>query len=329
MTHLIGFEELCEFVRENKNKKALITFHSIGDRDSVASAVAIASCFKDSIIVTPDFITNNARRMLEESGFGKRIKSSYAGGRELVIVVDANNLDVLGNLKKRIANHNGEVLFIDHHILDKNLKGNKISIFNNEGYNSSSSIVYEVLKRNSIHFGKDVATLLIDGIISDSADFQNSSALTFRQISELLEILGLDYSEVMDRFHEKVSPENRYMLIKDIADAKIEIVGRYLIIYGKVSEHPNIVADNAIRLGADASVFWTEKEKEGSISSRLKSPLDKTLSLHLGSIMKNAGSLLGGTGGGHPCAGGAYGPRKENVYKASMEIVEEIKERLG
>lgn len=60
----IGFDELCDLLKEYRDKRVVLTFHTIGDRDAVGSAVALSTFFPRSEVVTPDFITNNAKRML-------------------------------------------------------------------------------------------------------------------------------------------------------------------------------------------------------------------------------------------------------------------------
>lgn len=330
MTEFLDLDRLAELIVGYREKKILITFHSTGDRDSVSSAMVLASCFKDAVVVTPDFITNNARIMLAQVNCSQKIKAKFPKDREVAIVVDANNFEVIGKFKDDMMNFDGEILFIDHHIIPARMPaGEKVFIFNDEKYTAAASIIYELLKRLKVKVTKNNAVLLINGIVSDSADFQNSTSQTFMQISELLGIADTDYSDIVEYFHENMSVENRYALMGDIASAITEIVGRYIIMYGKASVHANVLADTAIRLGADASVFWAMGNSEVSISARLRSPLDRRHSLHLGSVMQDVQDIVGGNGGGHPCAAGLYGSKKENAQIALNEIIKRLKQKLG
>ena len=56
--------------------------------------------------------------------------------------------------------------------------------------------------------------------------------------------------------------------------------------------------------------------------------LDKKLGIHLGSLMQEAGSMLEGNGGGHPCAAGAYGPAKDNINIAANRILNSIRRKI-
>lgn len=325
---LLDFNELAAFIIKNKQKKVAITFHSIGDRDGVSSAISLASFFPRSAVVTPDYLTGNAKRMLRQAGYSDAIKTSIPAETELLIIMDTNLLESIGELGIRARKANCQMLFIDHHLLPPNIRSSEGTIFNDEGYNSTASIIYALLKIVGAKITKGMAILLVNGIISDSAELQNSTYTTFMQISELLEIASMDYADVIELMHDNISPKDRYTIINEIKDSEIEIVGKYIFIHGKAVLHANVAADIAIRIGADASLFWTVAKKEASASARLRAPLDKRLHMHLGVLMQEVGIMLNGNGGGHPCAAGAYGPFKDNINAAVSKAEEGIKERL-
>lgn len=330
MTEFITFERLCGLLEENKNKRVLLTFHTVGDRDGVSSAVSLSNYFNDSIVMTPDFITSNARRMLEQSGYAKKIGASFPKDREVIIISDTMRYESLGKMEKLVRDFEGEVIFIDHHVSPQKMPAhNNIHVFNDERYSAAASIIYEALKRLDFKITRNMAIMLLNGIVADSADFQNATSRTFRQVSELLEIAEVGYSDILEYYHGHISVDNRYNTIKDILSSNTEIVGDYVIIYGQAGMHANVVADSAIKLGADASVFWSSGKNECTISARLLSPLDKKLSIHLGVVLRDIGKQLGGSGGGHPCAAGAYGPKKEALNQVSQQVVERIKQKLS
>ncbi len=323
----IAMEELCNVIKNSKDKRVVLTFHTIGDRDGVGSAVALSKYFPNSTVITPDFITGNARRMLGYLGMGNAVTEKMPDKPELIVVLDANNLFALGRLKDVLESTKAEILFVDHHAPHKDISLSA-SMFDDEGYNSTASIITNVFQNIGADVTRDMAVLLLNGISADSAEMQNSSPLTFRQIAELLEIAKLDFSFFTEYFHEVIPAGNKYRVIKDLVAAKHEIVGDYVMIYGRASEHANIDADTALRMNADAAVFWVIGNTEGSVSARLRPPLDKKLSIHLGIIMEDAGKLVGGNGGGHACAAGAYGPKKESAPNAGEEVVRRIKEAM-
>lgn len=329
MSHPIDLERLCRLIDGARRQRALLTFHSVGDRDGVASAIALSNCFDSSNVVTPDFITRNAKRMLLQARYSKKIRSEFPTNTEIVLISDCNNLEALEPFKKRILDFEGDVIFIDHHAQKDLELGENFLVFDDEGYNSSSSIIYEILKHNNEEISRQTAVLLLNGIISDSADFQNTTPLTFKQISELLEKSQVNYSDVTEYFHEAVSAENRHMLMQDIFSSKTEVIGNYILVYGQTSGSASLAAESALKFGADASVFWTIREKEASISVRLRPPLDQRFHIHLGKTMQDSGKALGGNGGGHPCAAGAYGPNKNGIKKATAIVIDLLTARFS
>ncbi len=322
----IGFTELCDLVKDSKNKKVSITFHSIGDRDSVGSAVALSEYFDDASVVTPDFLTNNARKMLENIGCTTEIKTGMEKS-DALFILDVNEVENLGKFSKNISDFSNEIIFIDHHIMPANADL-AAKLFTDESYNSTASIIYDILKALGFKISKVAALALINGIFADSADFQNSTPKTFAQMSELLSIANTNFSSITEDFHEMVPVENRYSTLLAIQSSNAELVGKYIFMYGKTSAHANVAADAAINIGADASVFWVISDTEISISARIRSPLDKRLGLHLGRLMQEIGPLLKGSGGGHACAAGAYGPNKNAENDATESIIEQIKQKL-
>jgi nanoRNase/pAp phosphatase (c-di-AMP/oligoRNAs hydrolase) len=323
----IALEELCDVLRENRDKRVVLTFHTIGDRDAVGSAVALSEFLHNATVVTPDFITNNGKRMLAYLNYENKIKKEFPKDPELIIVCDANNLLALGRLKEKLETSPAEILFIDHHAPHAELEISAL-VFNNEEYNSTASIVCDALQKLNFEVKRSTAILLLNGITADSADLQNSSPHTFSQISELLETSGMSFSFFSEYYHAGIPTQNKYQVIKDVLAAKVEVVGKYIIIYGRAAEHASVAADTALKLEADATVFWVTSNTEASISARLRSPLDKELALHLGVIMEDVGKLVEGNGGGHACAAGAYGPRRDMAQAAGEEAVRRIKEKM-
>ncbi len=324
----LNLESLCETLKRYRDKRVILTFHSIGDRDSVSSAIALSKFFKDAKVGMPDFITNNARHMLDKAQDQKKIIRLSKPTADLIIACDTNSFDYFGKLNREMASFKGQFMFIDHHAQHE-ISQRDVLMFNSEAYNSTASIVHEVLKRLGVRIDKETAILLLNGIVSDSAEFRNAMPLTFKQISELLEIAEMDFADVLEYFHENVSVKSRIELLDDLKVARSEAVGGYMLAYGQTTLHANVVADTMIKLGADAAVFWEIGAEEVSISARLRPPLDRIRSIHLGLITQGVKDILGGNGGGHPCAAGAYGPNRERSEEAVNKIINEIRKKFA
>ena len=308
----IDLASLTKIVEDSRDKKTVITFHSIADTDAVSSAFALKGFFSNATIATPDFITGNSKRILEKLEFDPdTITTSFDDTAQLVILLDVNNFEDCGAFRSKLENFQGEILIIDHHT-PNSIKNNNVMMFNNESYNSAASIVYKVLKSTDFVINKNIANLLTTGIISDSAELRNAFPETFVQIGELLERSKMDYQSMLLEMHHVASPHSRAEFISDLFKCRVSIVENLLILSGSTQMHANKTADDAIRIGADAALFYSVKENEISFSGRLRPPLDKTRGINLGKIMKSLAPIIDGQGGGHPCAAGAYGPKTQN-----------------
>ena len=328
----ISFSGLQKLVKESKGMKAAITFHSVADTDSVASANAMATYFENSTIVNPDYITKNAMTLLKKYA-GQRIKMAekIPEDADLIVLVDVNNFEDCGNLAEELASTGKKILIIDHHS-PKKIENRNVTAFNDESYNSASSIVYELLESIGHKIEADTAKLLAAGIIADSAQFKNSTPRTFIEIGQLLALSNSDYASLSDEFHH-VPYYARSAAIADLFKSEVVIKNNFIFIYGETTTHANVLADKAIDIGADVSLFVSKKDDEISFSARLRPPLDKQTGIHLGAIMKNLGTIIGGSGGGHPCAAGAYGPKQsgqsEFIEKFMLNVLDKIKNVSG
>ncbi len=326
---IIDFEILRSTLMDYKTKKVMLTFHSLGDTDSVSSAFGLAEYFNDSIIVTPDFITANSKRILDQLGFDEgRITTKFDDSADLVIMLDVNNFEDCGAFKNKLNARKGPVLIIDHHAAQAMAREN-VMVFNDEFYNSTASIVYEVLRLAGVMISKSIAELIALGIISDSAEFRNASYRTFEEVGELLNIANVDYVSLLPIMQHTASVDAREQSMHDLFNSKTSVVAGLLFATGIAKGHANQSADDAIKVGADLALFYSINKKEVSFSARLRPPLDKELNVHLGRIMRDLGPIIGGHGGGHPCAAGAYGPAIPKAVEFASKFVSEITKATG
>ena len=327
MHRLNSIEELAGFLKPRIGKRAMLTFHSIGDTDAVSSAVSLSRHMKNSGVATPDIITSNANRILNKLGFSEAIPSNFDRDAELVILLDANNFDELGAFSSEFGSFEGEVLVIDHHF-PNNIGRDNVYVFDDEGYCATASIIYGLLTLLGEKVDESEAKLLLTGIISDSAELRNSTPETFRQIGSLLDAAKTDYYSIRRLMSHIETPEARARAIEDMNAANISIEDGILFVFGAAGSHANLAADNAIRLGADISIFYSENPNEISFSARLNTEIDKRYRIHLGRIMRDLAHIIGGTGGGHPAAAGAYGPLKQAQQTFIDAFLSECKTKI-
>ena len=324
--HVLDFDGLKSMLSGSKANGAMLTFHSIGDTDAIASAYALMSYLPKSSIATPDRITANARSMLGKLGFENAISSKFMGDAKLIIMLDVNNFEDCGPFGPMLKSFSGNILIIDHHLL-KWIESDNVHVFNSEGYSSTSSIVLSILEALGFSIDRSTAILLALGILSDSAEFKNSNPLTFEQIGRLMGMAHIDYPTLLEYTQHVASPEDRATLLLSMFKAGVLVKYGLVFVEGFAEHNANIVADNAIRIGADVALFYSFSNGEIAFSARLRPPLDKKFGIHLGYIMKKLAPIIGRTGGGHPCAAGAYGVEAKGIENFIEHFSTSIKER--
>lgn len=323
----LDLDSLKSILKQFRERKVMLTFHSMGDTDSVSSAFALHEYFPRSIIASPDYITSNSRRTLEKLGYtADSIQQSFVHSADLIIMLDVNNFRDCGPFKDELEAFGKPILIMDHHVLHEGAASN-VSVFNDESYNSAASIVYDVLQELGFGLSLPAKKLIATGILSDSAEFRNSSPKSFMQIGEILRDTHITYPDLLRFIQHIASVENRAEAIEDLFSASVTVRSKLLFIIGTARFHANHLADDAIRIGADASLFSSFTENGIAVSARLRPPLDRERSVHLGIVLSKLAPLIGGQGGGHPCAAGAYGTNPQGMKRLTQQFISEITSR--
>lgn len=322
MPNLKDIESLADFLRAHSEDKTMISFHSIGDMDSVASAYGLSRILKNSEIRTPDFITSNAKFALQEAGISfAETSNGFDSNAKMIALVDVNNFEDCSSFEEPLRKNSGKVLIIDHHAATEIPEA---TVFNDESYNSTASIIYELIKILGIECDRKMAEILAIGIYSDSAEFRNANSKSFIQIGELLEISQLSFQGLVEKLSKIAHPEAREKTIDELFSSETMIKKGMLFVKGSTSVHAGIAADDAIKIGADVALFYSQSEKEIAFSARCRPGLEVQMNMHLGKLMKALAGRIGGNGGGHPCAAGAYGPLKDGRDIFIKEFEEKV-----
>ena len=324
MITINSIEELAALLWRYKRNMVMLTCHSRADIDSMSSVIVLSRFFEYPILATPDQPSSTALRVMKRFGYGSvAIENKFPQDAEVVILLDANNFSECSGFKQRLEEFKGQIIVIDHHALSE-INADNVTVFNDEGYNSTASIMYELLKRLNTKTDPRIAKLLLAGIISDSAELKNATAQTFIQIGELLRLARTDYQDLLDSIRHIADPETRADIIEDLMGGTVVVRSGLLFVFGVAHGKANVVADNAIRIGADVALFQSGGGKEVSFSARLRPTLDRMYGIHLGRLLQELAPIISGSGGGHPCAAGAYGSNIENA----QEFVDQFNESI-
>ncbi len=320
----INLEDLVKYILDLKESNVAVTFHSMGDTDAISSAIAFLHICPNAIILNPDRLTNNALRIKNTLGFSDTNPQDIKNINQFdaIVLLDVNNTKNCGKLSNQLESFKGDIFVIDHHMpKDENAS---FIIFDQETYNSTASIMFEILKYSDTNITSNLARILAMGLISDSAEFKNATPQTFSQLGELFKIGNTDYISLMEQVAHISPASERIKTVYDIKNANVVNLNGLLFIHGYVHAYANLAAESAMRIGADVSLFCSLSNNEVSFSARLRPNLDKKYSIHLGGLLNELSSNINGTGGGHPCAAGAYGSNSSGAENFISKFIARI-----
>jgi nanoRNase/pAp phosphatase (c-di-AMP/oligoRNAs hydrolase) len=287
-------------IDESEFYNQLLDYHNIlylchrnADPDALASAFAL----KEAIGGTIGVIEGCDR---VASQIAKHLNIEYivnpTNDYDLVVVVDTSTLTQLnGFLLKTYA-------VIDHHATSSLNANAKFYLHRNKG--STVEIVLELLNSIGAPIMRRAAFALIAGIITDTGNFKHASADSFKAVAHLIELSGIEYSEVIDAL--STLPQDismRIAFLKAAQRATIERVSEWIIVTSQVSSFGGAAASNLITIGADVALVGSKDGGIVKVSARARRCAINA-GVNLARMMEEISVKFSGTGGGHEGAAG-------------------------
>jgi nanoRNase/pAp phosphatase (c-di-AMP/oligoRNAs hydrolase) len=326
-------KEVIDFLLKNREKKCVITFHSHGDIDACASAYAMHVFLPSSTILAPDSPSFKSTKIFQNLGIFSSInifnkpEVSIINEADFIVFVDMSSYAVssLGEILKGVEKPK---VVIDHHEEESDqIKGIN---FVNKDYPSTTSIIFDIFENINFQYSKDVAFLLLLGIISDSPELRTASPRTFYQISKLLEKANISFDYAKETIETSISPVSRAEILQEIKN-KIEyrVAKGNLFGYGIVGNYISVsyVANLLIANGCDFVIVGAKGKENNRISLRAK--VGKNIDLS--KIATIYAKRLNGSGGGHKYSSGLYWKEKnekESLENIIQQLIKEIRLRI-
>ncbi len=312
-------------------KPVIITFHSLGDLDACAGALALARFLGPQALVAPPDRTNSESRRLLGNELAKAPSFDQARKRfpsAPIVLIDANDRSLLpqfANTGNEQNTRDGKgatgaraagdaknapiFLLIDHHAL-----GADSIRADNEWVDPTACSVCEMICPLVEPIDPESARWLVWGILSDSAGLMRADARTFVAMAKLLERSDRSYEDLRHELSHPAAATARAAVLEGLRQSVWLEKDGLVVAMATVSSHESHVADALVNAGADAAFAGTQDRKGARISARLRPALSSRLDLP--KLMEEVGKTLGGNGGGHPCAAGASGPRWDRLEGA-------------
>jgi len=289
--------------------RTLITFHSLADMDSVASAFALANGLKQKNkrasceVRSIDVITASAKRVLTSLKISKPKAIEKLDSFNNLILVDVSTPTLLGEWRAAIEAFRGTVIAVDNHYHARHLKN--AFVYVNLEKPSASEIVFEILRKLGVKLDSKTASLLLAGIIADTALFKSATNSTIVDAGELARTRGVNFKKIFSLATPQPGLSERVAVLKAIASARIEKIGKgdkaVLVALARSHAFELQCASALIAVGCDYAFVVNDREGRAS-GVKAQNALG-----NIGKIMEAVGTVFRGSGGGHEFVGGARG----------------------
>lgn len=310
-------------IKELKNlneKKVLVLTHHNADLDAIASAIALAEGLKqlktEASIGVAESVSKAAQNISKDYNI---MINPDCKDYDKIILVETSVPEQLRGVKNLRAD-----IVIDHH--PKGKLTEKAVCFIDEKATSSSEMIYNILKELKCEIDKNLAKVIVAGIIADTAYLRLANKETFKTLLELLE-KGFEYSDVLKLMEIPKEASENIAVLKAAKRMELYKFGDLITAFSVLSSHEAAACRGLIKLGADVAVVFAKKEDELRISSRAKEKI-LDYKLDLSEVFKEVGKMIEGSGGGHNLAGSANGKPK-NTEEVKKFILKKLTEKLG
>ena len=177
----VTLNDILSILQENES--FIITTHINPDGDAIGSLLALGSFLekmnKKVHLVIDDDITASYKFL---KGLDKIHKPAMELTADLLIVLDASDLDRIGNVKNVT---NSKILNIDHHISNANFAD---YLYLDPKATATGEIIYELFNLAKISLDENIATYLYTAIASDCGFFRyaNTTAKVMHYGADLI-----------------------------------------------------------------------------------------------------------------------------------------------
>lgn len=286
-------------IKESLKDDLLLLIHHHADVDSVASAIALKTVFKDATISASDGISvsgQNIANMTEEEILAKP-PAKWDG---TVIALDSPNPEHCGPVPEA-----KQIVVIDHH--DKIVGWPEgTEVVHQPQKTSTAEIIFLFIKELGMDVSKHCATVLLSAIYTDTGQFRHAKNETFNVASELCDC-GADPQEIINILDRERPLAQKTMFLKAAQRMKWSQEGKWIIATSFVGSFESGSARLLIVLGADISIVASENKKgEMRLSTRASNRIVSD-GFNLTKVLEKVENINGGSAGGHPGAAGYNG----------------------
>jgi nanoRNase/pAp phosphatase (c-di-AMP/oligoRNAs hydrolase) len=325
---LRGYPKLVKKLRETDS--VLIIGHQNSDPDAVCSAFAFAEFAHRinrkirSSFTSPGGVSKLSKQLLNVAVPLNVDDSPDFSKFNLIVTVDTNTLQQLGDLQENVRNSAKSLVMIDHHAPHK-LTDPATLVLCDEHSTSTCELILEMYAKARIRLTPSVSQALLIGLLVETGHLAIGTRKTYAAAYELIRA-GANPGTALALTRQVMGESERIARVKTAQRLRMERIDRWVILTSEVGSYHASAARALIALGAHLAIVAGKRNDNLTVSFRATHEFVEETGLHLGTDLASViGEQMGGMGGGHATAAGANvkGDARD-ALKLSLKLVKEF-----
>ncbi len=304
--------KITELIDQRNAKLIVLLCHINADPDAICAAFAMAQLLQRlrpnlRVEIAAPQGPSRLSKFLLQSLPVKLTTQPNIEIAEIIVLLDTNTVQQLGEWSERVKASKAALVVIDHHASHPETERVATLSVADENASSACEIVCRLYKEAEVKLTQTEAKALFLGVAFDTRHFILASSTTFKVIADLIDA-GLKAEETLSLLSLPMEPSERIARLKASKRVKLLKVNDWLIAFSNVSAYQASAARALITLGAHVAVVAGQKGERIQVSMRASQDFNKKTGVHLGrDIAKPLGEYLKGMGGGHSVSAGVNG----------------------
>ncbi len=326
-----GYTHLVKLLR--KANAVLIIGHQNSDPDAVCSAYAfsvLARRINGKLKVafsSPEGISKLSKQILQVVPIEVTDQPEMST-TDLIITVDTNTLQQLGELKEPVIQSGKPLIMIDHHAPHPENTKTAAFVLCDESATSTCEVILDMFRRLRLTPNRSVSQALLVGILVETGHFSIATRRTFESVHFLVKS-GADPETALAVTRSSMDESERIARLKSAQRVRLERVNKWVVAVSEVGSYHASAARALVALGAHLAVVAGKRNDELTVSLRATREFASETGMHLGTDLATPlGVKMGGMGGGHATAAGANVKGEVNeALKLALRLVRDFVSR--
>jgi len=327
----VQIQQITALIERCNAKHVVLLCHHNADPDAVCAAFAFSKLLERlrpalSIEIAAAQGPSRLSKFLLSSLPAKLTPEPGINEADLIVLLDTNTVQQLGEWAERVRASKAPLVVIDHHASHPETEKIATLTVADENASSTCEIVYRLFKEAGVELTQTEAKALFLGIAFDTRHFVLANSATLKVVADLIDV-GVKAEEALALLALPMDPSERVARLKASKRAKLLKINNWVIALSHVSAFQASAARALISLGAHVAIVAGQRNENIQISMRASRDFHEKTGVHLGrDVAKPLGEYLKGMGGGHSVSAGVNGVG--DIESSLKKCVRLLKEKL-